>query len=76
MQDYFPVMTRDTVTRSLYRDRWYLKMAHQIISNLIIIILFGEIEFIQANDTLYISKKKDIRFVVAQDTFFYDNGLH
>jgi hypothetical protein len=36
--------------------------------------LFGEIEFIQAADTLYISKKKDIKFVVAQDTFFYDNG--
>ena len=37
-------------------------------------ILFGEIEFIQAADTLFISKKKDIRFVVAQDTFFYDMG--
>lgn len=37
-------------------------------------ILFGEIEFIQSEDTLYISKKKDIRFVVAQDTFFYDGG--
>jgi hypothetical protein len=36
--------------------------------------LFGEIEFIQSADTMYISKKKDIRFVVAQDTFFYDNG--
>ena len=36
--------------------------------------LFGEIEFIQSADTLYISKKKDIRFVIAQDTFFYDMG--
>lgn len=38
-------------------------------------ILFGELEFIQSADTLYISKKKDIRFVVAQDTFIYDNGF-
>jgi hypothetical protein len=37
-------------------------------------ILFGEIEFIQDADTLYIAKKKEIRFVIAQDTFFYDNG--
>jgi hypothetical protein len=36
--------------------------------------LFGEIEFIQSTDTLYISKKKDIRYVVAQDTFFFDGG--
>ncbi|MEI6050172.1 MAG: hypothetical protein WCS03_14810 [Bacteroidota bacterium] len=37
--------------------------------------LLGEIEFIQSRDTLTITRKKDIRFiVVAQDTFFYDNG--
>ncbi len=37
-------------------------------------ILYGEIEFIQSGDTLYIAKKKEIRFVVAQDTFFFDKG--
>jgi hypothetical protein len=37
--------------------------------------LLGEIEFIQSPDTLSITRKKDIRFiVVARDTFFYDNG--
>ena len=38
-------------------------------------LLTGEMEFIQARDTLSIIKKKDIRLiVVAQDTFYYDNG--
>jgi hypothetical protein len=37
-------------------------------------ILYGEIEFVQAADTMAITKKKDIRYIAAQDTFFYDNG--
>ncbi len=65
---------RDTVTRTLDPGRLFLKMAHQIISSLIIYYLTGEIVFLQAKDTLYISKKKDILYVVAPDTFFYDNG--
>lgn len=37
--------------------------------------LLGEMEFIQSRDTLSIVRKKDIRFIiVAQDTFYYDNG--
>ncbi|MBI5010205.1 MAG: hypothetical protein HZB98_11295, partial [Bacteroidia bacterium] len=37
--------------------------------------LAGEIEFIQRNDTLSIANRKDIKMVViAQDTFYYDNG--
>jgi hypothetical protein len=36
--------------------------------------LTGEIEFLQGKDTLYISKKKDIVYVVALDTFYYDNS--
>ncbi len=37
--------------------------------------LIDEMEFIQSRDTLSIIKKKDIRFlVVAQDTFYYNNG--
>jgi len=36
--------------------------------------LAGEIVFLQAKDTLYISKKKDLSYVVAADTFYYDNG--
>jgi|WetSurMetagenome_2_1015567.scaffolds.fasta_scaffold22221_3 hypothetical protein len=38
-------------------------------------LLIDEIEFIQSRDTLSLVKKKDIRLiVVAQDTFFFDNG--
>lgn len=38
-------------------------------------ILLGEMEFIQSRDTFSISNKKNIGLiVVAQDTFFYDNG--
>lgn len=38
-------------------------------------ILLGEIEFIKSRDTLSINNKNDISLiVVAQDTFFYDNG--
>lgn len=37
--------------------------------------LIDEMEFIQGRDTLSIIRKKDIRMVVvAQDTFYYDNG--
>ena len=37
--------------------------------------LTGEMEFLQDRDTLALTRKKDIRFVVvAQDTFYYDNG--
>ncbi len=38
-------------------------------------MLFNEIEFIQAADTLSFTKKKDLRYVAAQDTFYYDNGF-
>lgn len=38
-------------------------------------LLPGEIEFIQSLDTLTIINKKDInKIVIAQDTFYYDNG--
>lgn len=37
--------------------------------------LSGEMEFLQARDTLSVINKKDISFVlVAQDTFFFNNG--
>lgn len=74
LMDYFPVAERYlysefTTGRILlnngnYSDRQlnYNKMA-------------GEIEFIQARDTLSIANKKDIRLVlIAQDTFYYDRG--
>jgi hypothetical protein len=38
-------------------------------------LLFSEIEFVQAAETLSITKKKDLRYVAAQDTFYYDNGF-
>jgi hypothetical protein len=35
----------------------------------------GEIEFLQNSDTLTISDKKDLMsIIIAEDTFFYDNG--
>lgn len=38
-------------------------------------VLYGEMEFIQLADTLYISDKKNINsIVIAQDTFYYYNG--
>jgi hypothetical protein len=37
--------------------------------------LLGEIEFIQAKDTLAIINKKDIKYItIAQDTFYYDKN--
>lgn len=36
--------------------------------------LSGEMEFIQEQDTMYISKVKDLRYIVVLDTFYYDNG--
>ena len=72
--DYFPVSKRYlysefTTGRILFKNGTYsdrkLNYNH----------LAGEIEFLQARDTLSISDKKDIRSViVAQDTFFYDKG--
>ena len=37
-------------------------------------ILFGEVVFLQGSDTLSISRKKDVRYIVAGDTFLFDNG--
>jgi hypothetical protein len=35
----------------------------------------GEMEFIQRSDTLSIANRKDVKMIlVAQDTFYYDNG--
>ena len=37
--------------------------------------LYGEMEFIKSNDTLFITDKRDLLFiVVAQDTFYYHSG--
>lgn len=38
-------------------------------------MLFSEIEFVQGKDTLSISRKKDLKYVVATDTFYYSNGF-
>jgi hypothetical protein len=36
--------------------------------------LTSEIQFLQGSDTMYISKTKEVLYVVAPDTFYYDNG--
>lgn len=44
-------------------------------ANLNYSILQGEIEFTQSHDTLTIIRKKEVKMVViANDTFYYDNG--
>ena len=72
--DYFPVSKRYlysefTPGRIMFKNETYsdrkLNYNH----------LAGEIEFIQAGDTLSIADKKGIKLiVVAQDTFYYDKG--
>jgi hypothetical protein len=37
-------------------------------------ILYGEIEFVQAEDTMALTKKKDLKYIAARDTFFFNNG--
>jgi len=37
-------------------------------------ILHGEVEFIQSNDTMALSRKKGIIYIAAQDTLIFDNG--
>jgi len=73
VQEYFPISER-YLYREFIPGQVVFKNGKSSDLTLNYNILFGEIEFIQSADTLYISKKKDIRFVVARDTFFYDNG--
>jgi hypothetical protein len=51
-----------------------LKNGQSVELNLNYDILFGEMVFVQNNDTMAISKKKDIKYIALQDTFYYDNG--
>jgi len=51
-----------------------LKNGQSVELNLNYDILFGEMVFVQNNDTVAISKKKDIKYIALQDTFYYDNG--
>ena len=37
-------------------------------------ILTGEMQFIKSEDTLSINNPKSILYIIAQDTFFYNNG--
>ena len=73
VQEYYPVDKRYRYSEFV-QGQVVLKNGKSNNLKLNYNFIFGEIEFIQAADTLYISKKKDVRFVVAQDTFFYDNG--
>jgi hypothetical protein len=73
MTDYFPYNERYR-----YQDfrpgKVVFKNGSSNNINLNYYYLTGEIVFLQTKDTLYISKKKDILYVVAPDTFYYDNG--
>jgi hypothetical protein len=73
VSDYFPV-------KEQYRYKDFLPgkvvFKNGIIQdmNLNYNFLYGAIEFLKNNDTLAILKKKDIEYVVVQDTFYYDQG--
>lgn len=72
--DYFPVSKR-----YLYSDfttgRIWLKNGTYSDRRLNYNHLAGEIEFIQARDTLAITGRNNIaRIIIAQDTFYYDKG--
>jgi hypothetical protein len=73
--DYFPIHERYLYTdflpgRIVFRNGSMKDL--QLNYN----ILLGEIEFLQTGDTLAIasSRKKDISYVVARDTFYYAGG--
>lgn len=72
--DYFPVSERYlypefTVGRVVLKNGLYSE--RRLNYN----FLLGEMEFIQASDTLSIINKKDINYIaVVQDTFYYDKG--
>jgi hypothetical protein len=71
--DYFPVSTRYRYPEFV-PGQVVFKNGKTSNITLNYNMLFAEIEFIQSRDTLAITKKDDIRYVVALDTFFYDNG--
>lgn len=72
--DYFPVSTRYMYSE-FTTGRVVLKSGKYSESKFNYNFLLGEIEYIQARDTLTIINKKDLKYiVVTQDTFFYDNG--
>lgn len=72
--DYFPIEERyrypDFIPGKLIYKNGNLSSARFNYN-----LLLGEIEFIQIRDTLMIINKKDISAIlIAQDTFYYDNG--
>ena len=74
IKDYFPV-----TERYLYPDfaegKVILKNQMVIPSKYNYNILSGEMEFIKLNDTLIIGDKNALKsIIIAQDTFYYDNG--
>jgi hypothetical protein len=73
MTDYFPYNERYRY-KDFIPGKIFFKNGTTNNINLNYYYLTGEIVFVQDNDTLYISKKKDVSLIVALDTFYYDNG--
>jgi hypothetical protein len=73
MEDYFPVDQRFRYPEFI---QGHVVFKNGTFSNIRFNYdyLTGEIVFIQAKDTLIIAKKKEVKYVVAKDTFFFDNG--
>jgi hypothetical protein len=72
--DYFPLESRFrypafTPGKVFFKDDTYTG------SRLNYNILYGEVQFIQKNDTLSIANTRDIKFVtIESDTFYFDKG--
>ncbi|HJZ40760.1 MAG TPA: hypothetical protein VJ203_10375 [Bacteroidales bacterium] len=72
--DYFPLESRFryhtfTPGKVFFKDGTYTG------SRLNYNILYGEVQFIQKNDTLSIANTRDIKFVtIESDTFYFDRG--
>jgi len=72
--DYFPLSKRYLYSEFVPGRIWF-KSGTYSDRKLNYNHLTGEMEFIQAHDTLSFANKKDIELImIAQDTFYYDKG--
>jgi hypothetical protein len=74
--DYFPFNERYRYPQFI-QGKVMFNNGNFTVTKLNYSILYGEMHFIQAKDTLSISNVKDIRYVqIMQDTFYFDDGFH
>jgi hypothetical protein len=74
VQDYFPFHTRYRYPEFLEGKVHFMNGTSEV-TMLNYNLLTGKMDFIRTPDTLYITNKKDIKFITAEsDTFYYDKG--